>query len=165
MADEKKPDAILADLIRKRDDLNTAIRILQETIGTADSAQIEIGPAQLPQNRATGADFDPLAVVFPGMFYGKSQPKAAKLLLEQVRPRPLQTKVIAACLEKGGLKIGGKKPLVNLWSTLDRDEDFLLVPKAGWTLAEWHSPSTIAEYRKKRGKKGAEEENNGDEKN
>lgn len=161
MADDKKPEAILRELIGRRDELNIAIRILQETIGVTDAAQVETGPTQQQaQDRQTGgADFDPLAVVFPGMFYGKSQTQASKLLLEQVRPRPLPTKVIASCMEKGGLKIGGKKPLVNLWGTLDRDEDFLLVPKAGWTLAEWHSPSTIAEYRKRRGKKGPNEEN------
>lgn len=159
MADEKNPKEILEELIQKRDELNIAIRILQHAIGVSESVRGEVGSPKPGVERQAGADFDPLAVVFPGMFYGKSQTQAAKLLLEQVRPRPLQTKSIAACLEKGGLKIGGKKPLVNLWGSLDRDENFLLVPKAGWSLTEWHSPSTVAEYRKKRGKKDVEEGN------
>jgi hypothetical protein len=157
MADETKDaKTMLGDLIKKRDELNIAIRVLSETIGVTEAAAIEIGTPTKQVDR--GGDFDPLSVVYPGMFYGKSQTQAARLLLEQVRPRPIPTKVIAACFKKGGLEIGGKKPLVNLWGSLDRDEDFLLIPKAGWTLAEWHPASVVVQSRKNRGKKSAEEE-------
>lgn len=159
MPDEKKdPKTLLAEAVKKRDELNTFIKVLQEMIG-AEAAQAEfVGtkPSELPP---AGEAADPLTVVYPGMFFGKSQPQAVKLLLERVK-RPLKTRFMLECLEKGGMKVGGKKPAVNLWGVLDRDsETFILVPKAGWGLVEWYEPSVIAKYReKKTGKNGNEKE-------
>src|SRR5262249_54573938 len=96
----------------------------------------------------------PLSIVYPGIFFGKTQPQAVKLLLEKVgRPTPMR--VLLEALEKGGLKVGGKKPAVNLWGVLDRNSDtFILVPKAGWALTAWYEPSVRAKMRKKSAENG-----------
>lgn len=150
MSEEKKDSKmLLADAIKKRDELNTFIKVLQEMIGaepvsliTSDSTQpTEAAKVQLEIS-------DPSTVLYPGMFFGKSQPQAVKLLLEKVR-RPLKTRTVIECLDKGGMKIGGKKPTVNLWGVLNRNQDtFILVPKAGWGLVEWYDAAVIAKYRK-----------------
>ena len=55
--------------------------------------------------------------------------------------------------------MGGKKPEINLWGTLNRNKDiFILVPKAGWGLVDWYDPSVIAKYRKEGSKENGEEE-------
>jgi hypothetical protein len=155
MPENKDVKALLADAIRKRDELNTFIKVLQEMAG---------GPV-IPEGTndsllpATAQDItDPLTAVFPGMFFGKTQTQAVKLLLERVDKRPVKTKVIIECLKKGGLAIGGKKPDVNLWGVLNRSSDFILVPKAGWGLVDWYEPSVIAKYRKEGPKENGEED-------
>lgn len=161
MSEERKdPKALLSDAIKKRDELNTFIKILQEMMGEAEATGASPNSSHKPaETLPAGEIADPMSVVYPGLFFGKSQPQAAKLLLERVK-RPLKTRVIVECLEKGGLKIGGKKPAVNLWGVLHRDSDFILVPKAGWGLVDWYEPSVIAKYRKEDCKES--DENNGE---
>jgi hypothetical protein len=142
MPQEKDVRTVLAEAIKKRDELNTFIRLLQEMMGD-DSAR-EPETTDSTSTTQTAAVSDPMSIVFPGMFFGKSQPQAAKLLLDQVK-RPLKTKTILECLRKGGLEAKGKKPLVNLWTSLNRDKaTFVLVPKAGWGLYDWYDPKIIA---------------------
>jgi len=150
------PRAILEDAIKKRDELNTFIKVYQQMLGISDGeGGSASGSASPTPNGPTAAEvagdaFDPLSVVFPGMFFGKTQPQAVKMLLEKCKPRPVKMRLILAALEKGGLKVGGKKPDVNLWGVLDRNPDtFILVPKAGWGLVEWYDSGVIAKMRSK----------------
>lgn len=160
MPEIKDIDALLKEAIRKRDELNTFIKVLQEMGGAAVPTETPSDPTS--QNPVSGQEVtDPLAVVYPGMFFGKSQTQAVKALLERTKPRPVKTKVILECLKKGGLEVGGKKPDINLWSVLNRASDtFIHVPKAGWGLVEWYDASVIAKMRKESGKEngGVEEE-------
>lgn len=158
MAEAKDIKAVLADAIKKRDELNTFIKVLQEMSGatisvtepSADGAQQSLAPGQ--------EIADPLSAVFPGMFWGKSQTQAVKMLLERVR-RPVKLKTIIECLSKGGLEIGGKNPNTNLWSVLNRaNETFVIVPKAGWGLIDWYDASVIAKMRKESVKENGDEE-------
>jgi hypothetical protein len=161
MSETKDVKALLTDAIRKRDELNTFIKLLQEMSGVAGTVADPAAGATTTQQSESGKEItDPLTVVYPGMFFGKTQPQAAKMLLERVRPRPLKTKTIVQCLKQGGLEVGGKKPEVNMWGILNRVSDtFILVPKAGWGLVEWYDPSVIAKYRQE----DAQKENGGDE--
>jgi len=161
MSGEKKdPKTMLTEAIKKRDELNTFIKILQEMMGGTEAAGTANADTQKPaETLPAGEVTDPMSVVYPGLFFGKTQPPAVKLLLERVK-RPLKTRVIIECLKKGGLEVGGKKPAINLWGVLNRNsDDFILVPKAGWGLVEWYEPSVIAKYRKEDSKEG--DENNG----
>jgi hypothetical protein len=154
MTEERRdPKMLLADAIRRRDELNTFIKVLQEMIGgeVIQPGSTELTGAGEAPKVATAAVSDPASVVYPGMFFGKSQTQAAKLLLDQIK-RPTKTRIISECFEKGGLKIGGKKPLVNLWGSLNRDkETFVLVPKAGWGLVDWYDPKVIEKMREAKG--------------
>jgi hypothetical protein len=169
MADEKTkkdPKSLLEEAIKKRDELNTFIKVLEEMIGmSSDSNQGVLTASKGPESLPAGEITDPLLVIYPGMFFGKSQPQAVKFLLERVR-RPLKMKAILECLEKGGLKIGGKKPGTNLWGTLNRITDtFILVPKAGWALTDWYDASAVSKLRKEsEGKEGENGKDEGNEK-
>ncbi|MDQ6800780.1 MAG: hypothetical protein M3041_08075 [Acidobacteriota bacterium] len=130
-----------------------------EATATASSS-VSSGPTAA---EVAGDSFDPLSVVFPGMFFGKTQPQAVRMLLEKCKPRPVKMKALLAALEKGGLKIGGKKPDVNLWGVLDRAADtFILVPKAGWGLVEWYDSTVIAKMRAKKGDENGSDSEDGD---
>src|SRR5438046_1663428 len=143
----KDPKVLLAEAIRKRDELNTFIKIMQELIGIGGDAITQDSNGSKPiQTTPTGDIEDPMSVVYPGLFFGKSQPQAVRLLLERVR-RPLRVKVILECLAKGGLSVGGKKPTINLWGVLNRSEEFVPVPKAGWALSDWYDASVLAKMR------------------
>lgn len=170
MPESKTPgdyENLLRDAIRKRDELNVFIKVLQEMLGGKASAEVasaSLQHAEAAEGSAVLPITDPATTVFPGMFFGQSQPEASRLLLEKVRP-PLKTRVIVDCLEKGGLKVGGKNPATNLWGVLNRNkETFVLVPKAGWALAEWYQPHVIAKMRKEGGESGEnDKENEGDQ--
>ncbi len=162
MADDKKdPRALLADAVRRRDELNAFIRIMQEMLGEAEAPTSTAAASQKPLRAGSPAD-DPLSAVNPGMFFGKTKPQAVEMLLREVgsreRPRPLKLTKILECLKAGGVEVTDKKPLVNLWGTLDRNKDFVRAGKAGWGLAEWYDPVMVAKMRKERGKEDAEEE-------
>jgi hypothetical protein len=154
-------DPILDEALRKRDELDTFIRLYREMRGlsSASTGEAQQQQQQLPPPGIHGDVTDPTAVIYPGLFFGKTQPQAVKLLLERVK-RPLKTRAIVDLLASGGMTIGGKKPLVNLWGVLGRSKDkFVLVPKAGWGLAEWYDEKTIEKLRKEPG----QEKENGDD--
>lgn len=158
--ESKETRTLLENAIRKRDELNTFIKVLQEMLGlSSEPSQTEGAPSTTKQTEAPAGDFvDPLAAVYPGMFFGRSQPQAVRMLLEKMRPRPIPMRTLLAALEKGGLKVGGKKPSVNLWGVLNRNSDqFILVPKAGWALTEWYEASVLAKMRKEDAKGGPQD--------
>jgi hypothetical protein len=147
MPTEKDTRTLLAEAIRKRDELNTFIKVLQEMSGATAAPDAQSADSEAPDRPSPDVG-DPASVVYPGMFFGKTQPQAARLLLDRVH-RPLKTRIIVELLEKGGMTVGGKKPAINLWGILDRNREiFILVPKAGWGLVDWYEPSVIAKMRK-----------------
>jgi hypothetical protein len=161
MPDTKDVTKLLEEAIRKRDELNTFIKVLQEMSGASPSMPEPVSVGSQQQPFTPGQEVaDPLTAVYPGMFFGKSQTTAVKMLLERVH-RPLKTAEVIECLKKGGVEIGGSKPSRNLWGILNRASDtFILVPKAGWGLMDWYEASVIAKYRKEEQKEngGTEEE-------
>jgi hypothetical protein len=89
-------------------------------------------------------------------FYGKSQPEAAKQLLEMVK-HPLSTASIMEGLEKGGVKVGGKteqQRKMNLYTILNRSDEFVRIARDTWALQGWPGVP----------KKGVKDEPNGAEK-
>ena len=80
-------------------------------------------------------------VVKEWQFYNKSQPEAAKALLEHVA-HPLKTEQIVEYLEKGGVTVGGntkQKKATNLYTILHRSGDFAIVSgkRGAWGLVGW----------------------------
>lgn len=83
-------------------------------------------------------------------FYGKSQPEAAKMLLEVVG-HPVKTGVILAGIEKGGLTVGGKgetEKKQNLYTILRRSKDFGRIARDTWGLVGWPGVKRKAEAAK-----------------
>jgi hypothetical protein len=157
MADETQDlKGVLEDLIRQRDELNVAIKVLQGRMGGAGSA---IDPANKPigENTPSGEVSDPLSVVYAGLFFGKTQTQAVKAFLERVR-RPVKTPLLVEGLKKGGCTVGGSMPARNLWGVLNRFPDtFVLVPRAGWGLVEWYELAVLAKMRRDKSEENGEE--------
>jgi hypothetical protein len=82
---------------------------------------------------------DPLSLVQEMIFFRKSQPEAAKALLEMVG-YPLKTSVMLEAVEKGGVTVGGKTQAAkkqNFYTSLHRSPDFALAKKDMWGLVIW----------------------------
>jgi hypothetical protein len=82
---------------------------------------------------------DPVSTVRSFQFFNKSQPEAAKLLLEFVG-HPLLTQQIVEGIEKGGVTVGGKTAKdkkLNIYSILRRSADFVRWKKDTWGLPAW----------------------------
>ena len=72
-------------------------------------------------------------------FFNKSQPEAAKAVLEIVG-HPLTTQQIIEAVEKGGVKIGGKTPKdkkQNFYTILQRSSELGRAAKDTWGLLSW----------------------------
>lgn len=85
------------------------------------------------------ADANVAARIREWQFYGKSQPEAAKALLEFVG-HPLRTDQIMECIEKGGVKIGGKNEKdkkQNLYTILHRSAEVVRIERDTWGLPGW----------------------------
>ena len=107
------------------------------------------GPSELvsavdsqASDRKKAVSGDPLSVVKEWQFFkAKSQPEAAKMLLELVG-HPLKTSQIIEGIEKGGIKVGGKTAKdkkTNFYTILHRGDDFRLMErvKDTWGLKGW----------------------------
>jgi hypothetical protein len=106
-------------------------------IGGSEAPTMGGSPASSGSKKPAGGD--PLAVVTTWQFFNKSQPEAAKLLLEAVG-HPLYTEQIVEGLEKGGVEVGGSTPKdkkQNLYTILGRSGQFGRAAKNTWGLLNW----------------------------
>jgi hypothetical protein len=97
------------------------------------------GPAEGDNSKRTPASGTPVSLIHGMVFFGKSQPDAAKAFLEMVR-YPLTTAQILEGIEKGGVPVGGKTAVAkkqNLYTILDRNQEFVRVSKGTWALVGW----------------------------
>lgn len=72
-------------------------------------------------------------------FFNKTQPEAARLLLDMTG-HPMKTEDIITCLEKGGVKFNAKdenKKKATFYTILNRHEDFAKVAPNTWGLTSW----------------------------
>ena len=72
MAEEKikkDPKALLEEAIKKRDELNIFIKVLEEMIGSSSaSINVKADMKMTAELSSPGQTFDPLSVVFPECF-------------------------------------------------------------------------------------------------
>lgn len=120
-------DVVLADLRKKRDEIDAAIRAISAIRG-GDSAS----PAD--QMRGPGRDE-------PGAFLGMSIAEAAKKLLS-MRRKTLTSTEIAEGLKNGGLAMTAAEPVNVVGSVLarrfDSVGDIVRVARGQWGLLEWY---------------------------
>jgi hypothetical protein len=82
---------------------------------------------------------DPLAWISGMIFFNKTQPDAAKMVLERVG-YPLKTEQLIDAIEKGGVKVGGKTEAAkkqNFYTILNRNPEFGRAAPDTWGLAGW----------------------------
>lgn len=120
--------AVLADLCRRRDEIENAIRVLESVRGGSTSVALQEGP-QTPVDDAAG------------QFLGMSIGDAAKKLLGLKR-RTLNSAEIAAGLVAGGLPMNASDPANVVGSVLTRRfnnvGDVVRVSRGMWGLADWY---------------------------
>ena len=118
--------AVLADLERKRDELDAAINAIRPFLGTAGSS---------------GPDRPGPEGVRPDSFFGMNILDAAVKYL-QIEKRPKRAEEIADALIAGGYMSNAKNFHANVSTTLRRDDDrggpAVRMPNKTWALAEWY---------------------------
>lgn len=100
---------------------------------TAAGGNVKSGGA-----KPAGGDTD-LAAIPSMVWFNKSQPEAAKQLLERIG-YPLRTHQIVEGIERGGVTVGGKDANAkkyNLYTILGRSDDFVRVKRDTWALTTW----------------------------
>ena len=132
--------SVLADLRRKRDEIDTAIRVIETLYGSiADEILGTPGSSPSPET----------SVNEPGAFLGLSIPDATRKLLES-RKRTLTNAEVVAGLKAGGIAMNSVDPLNTVGSVLTRRfhaiGDIVRVDRGKWGLQEWY-PHTS--FRKK----------------
>ena len=125
---------------RRKIDLYTAmIAEWQSELGVAAPRQDVGFPIDSNGKKPPTPGADPLSAVQGMIFFGKSQPEAVRSLLELVG-YPLKTAQLVDGIERGGAKVGGATPAAkktNLYTILQRSQDFGKVARDTWGLVEW----------------------------
>lgn len=122
--------AVIADLKRKREKIDLAIKALEELGGTMAPTEGDEIVRGAEENES-----------HEGRFLGKSIPEATKLLLQSSK-KPLTNAEIVEALEKGGLILSsGNKPntVGSVLNRRARQTGDIVSPKRGqWGLKEWY---------------------------
>ena len=124
-------DAVLADLIARRDKLNSAIEAIQGTLGIRNGSVSTVSPETPP----------PAAEIGRHAFFGMSIPDAAKKFLAMSR-EPKSTNEISIALERGGLTHSAGNFANSVGSILHRldsaNGEIVRVSRGTWGLLEWY---------------------------
>jgi HB1, ASXL, restriction endonuclease HTH domain len=141
--------AVIADLKRKREKIDRAIKALEELSGGASS---EAGVTALGADNTAPTE---------GVFLGMSIPDATKKLL-QMRKKALGNNEIVRELEAGGLVLTSGNKTNTVGSVLNRRSkqvgDIVSISRGTWGLKEWYPNRRFD-------KKGVDENSNGNESN
>jgi len=103
--------------------------------------------AHTSNGASAGQDRGISVEVQPWQFMGKSQPEAAKVLLNLVK-HPLTTEEIVDGIQRGGVQVKGKKN--TFYAILNRSEEFARFGRNTWGLADWPGRKS---FKKKRDEK------------
>ena len=139
-------NAVLADLMAKRGQIDAAIEVIRSMIGSGVAPEIV---ARQGSDGAAGED--PSATVQsrvvvaepsdPGnIYFGLSTAAAAKKFLATMK-RPQSPRVIAAALRAGGQVSATDEKVAyqNTYTAMSRSKDFVKTRNKEWGLAEWYT--------------------------
>jgi len=122
-------EAVLADLIARRDQLNAAIEVIRPFANGALPTVSQTQPAARP------------ATVQPDDFFGMTIVEASKKYLAMMK-RPQSSPTIAEALNNGGYLFTSDSPVQTVNSLLNRSDkqggDIVRVGKGMFGLAEWY---------------------------
>ena len=126
--------AVLADLVRRRDELNIAIKAI-EAVGGVGASSTASAPS------STGTTNDSPVPDEPGQYLGLSISEAAKKLLG-ARKKNMTSAEIAKALIDGGMPIKSVDPGNTVGSILTRRfnsvGDIVRVSRSQWGLRGWY---------------------------
>ena len=126
-------EAVLADLRGRRDQLNSAIAVIEQFLGLSPGSTVAAAPTSgsplvLEESLPKEVQSD--------TFFGLSAVDAAKKYLAIVK-KPMPMKAIHDALRAGGYLTNSKNFYSNLYTSIMRSPDFQKVRK-NWGLAEWY---------------------------
>ena len=134
MADRSHYEAVLADLILRRDEINSAIAALQRQMSSTIVQPTTLGGMYAIET------FTPPAQ--PTLYKELTINQAAERFLRSImRDQPINA--IAKAIEQGGFKHKSKNFANTVRSSLVRDETFVRRGKR-WGLREWESKAATA---------------------
>ena len=149
--------AVLADLQRRRDEIDGAIQAIQIVRGA--SATFTPGPV------AVVTDSAPMSLNESGQFLGMSISEAAKKFLSAKR-RTMNSADLATALQSGGLALTSNDPANTIGSVLTRRfntvGDIVRVSRGQWGLREWYPHTSFQRKNDKRRDAAREEGGNGE---
>lgn len=133
-------EAVLADLMAKRDELDKAIAIIQRLMGVS----IVADPAKtVVEGGLNNAAPEPAEIVSDTFFNMNISDAIKKYLRMSKRPKGVNT--ISDALQAGGMQTLSKNFYSSVYSALVREQDqeggFKKVSKKEWGLAEWYERS------------------------
>ncbi len=136
MSQEIDYGAVLADLVRRRDELTRTIQTISAISGA--SAPVDGGPGG-DGNGNGGNSSQRVAEVRSDSFFNMKAPEAIKVYLGMAK-RPQSVAEIKDALERGGLITQAKELYNNLYTAIKRMENDGVVVKVKekWGLAEWY---------------------------
>jgi len=133
MADEQQQQnpyvAVLADLERQRDQINTTIAMIKRMMGLSVDEPLMSSTAS--QNGTEVSE------IRSDTFFGMSISEAVKKYLAMMK-RPRRVTDIAKALDEGGLLHGSKNWLATVQTTLTRMKGVVVRVPNGWGLMEWY---------------------------
>jgi hypothetical protein len=121
--------AVLADLERQRDQINTTIAMIKRMMGLSTDEPLVSSAA--PQNGGEASE------IRSDTFFGMSISEAVKKYLAMMK-RPRRVTDIARALDEGGLLHGSKNWLATVQTTLTRMKGVVVRVPNGWGLMEWY---------------------------
>ena len=134
------------EVARYKKKVDTYLAMIAEwesELGITSQATPQAQAPEITNHKKSSGTGDPLSVIQGMVFFNKSQPEAAKALLEMVG-YPLTTAQIMEGIERGGVKVGGKDAATkkaNLYSILNRSAEFGRAKKDTWGLSAWQGVS------------------------
>lgn len=133
---------VLADLRKQRDELDQAIKVLENIGGIASATGLASGTGSASAVSTTGEDSE----LQDGAFHGMSIADATKKLLS-IRKRKMGNPEIARELATGGLVMNSADPVNTVGSVLTRRfnqvGDIVKVARGTWGLKEWYPNRTF----------------------
>lgn len=159
--DEQPPNpyaAVLADLERERDELDSLIARLRKKAGESRDGGAA-SPTQTSNGQLSGNAEGRTAVVptalTPDAFFGMTIPDAIRMYLKMAK-RPTPSPLLINALRDGGLQSTSKDFPASIRTALTRMRGEVVNLPNGWALAEWYPGRTFEKKTrtpKKKGKK------------
>ena len=139
-------NAVLADLMAKRSQIDAAIEVIRSLIGSsavADGASNGDAPPATSASPTTGPQTSPSSLsgvqLQSDTFFGLTTAAAVRKYLSMVK-RPQTPTAIAEAIHRGGQVHAADldSAFKNVYTALSRSKDFVKTRNKEWGLAEWY---------------------------